>query len=251
MRSYTVHQLAKLAGVSVRTLHHYDQLGLLRPSRRSASGYRQYGEADLLRLQQILFYRELDVPLAEIQQIMDQPGFDPLAALRSHRRMLQERARRIERLLATVDKTIENMMEDKMELTDEELYEGFDKEQMEAYRLEAEQRWDPAVMQESYKRVRKLSKAQWVAVKVEGEAIRQGIIALADRDPADPQVQALIARNHAWIENFYACPAEMYRGLGELYVSDDRFRANYDVGRSGVAELMQAAMNIYADRNLK
>ncbi|MFN2140328.1 MAG: MerR family transcriptional regulator, partial [Candidatus Promineifilaceae bacterium] len=123
-KGYTVSQLAKLAGVSVRTLHHYDEIGLLVPAARSDAGYRLYNEEDLLRLQQILFFRELDFPLDDIRQILDDPAFDSLAALEEHRRLLHERAGRIGRLLNTIDRTIakltENDMDDKV--TDEELY---------------------------------------------------------------------------------------------------------------------------------
>src|SRR5512142_78697 len=112
--TYTVQQLARLAGVSVRTLHYYDQIGLLKPSARTAAGYRLYGEADLLRLQQILFFRELDFPLTEIQAILDQPDFDQVKALRDHRLLLQQEADRLGRLLNTIEKTISRLTENNM-----------------------------------------------------------------------------------------------------------------------------------------
>ena len=105
MKACTVRQLAKLAGVSVRTLHHYDQIGLLKPTSRTAAGYRQYGEKDLLRLQQILFFKELDVPLSEIRAILDRPGFDQVQALQDHITLLVRRADRLTRLLKTIDST--------------------------------------------------------------------------------------------------------------------------------------------------
>src|SRR5512135_267261 len=132
--TYTVQQLARMAGVSVRTLHHYDHIGLLKPSARTAAGYRLYGEADLLRLQQILFFRELDFPLADIQAILDDPGFDQVKALRDHRQLLQHEADRLGRLLKTIEQTISRLTEDNMTMTpmtDEELYEGFTPEQIE------------------------------------------------------------------------------------------------------------------------
>src|SRR5512140_2485562 len=103
-RVYAVKQLAKMAGVSVRTLHHYDQIGLFKPSARTTAGYRQYGEKDLLRLQQILFFRELDFSLSEIKKILDRPGFDQTAALVNHRTLLRERVQRLHRLVKTIDK---------------------------------------------------------------------------------------------------------------------------------------------------
>jgi DNA-binding transcriptional MerR regulator len=252
-KAYTVRQLAKMAGVSVRTLHHYDRIRLLRPSSRTEAGYRQYGETDLLRLQQVLFYRELDFPLAAIRTILDLPGFDQVAALRDHRRMLGERAERLARLLRTVDRTIAKLTEeDKMPLTDEELYEGFsprEREQLKGYEAEARERWGEMAA-ESQRRVRKMSKAQWQAIQQEGDAATRLMAEAMGRPVSDPEVQAAIARHHAWIENFYPCSAEMYRGLGQMYVDDPRFTATYDTVRPGLAVFMRDAMAYYAEHTL-
>ena len=245
-KTYTVSRLARLAGVSVRTLHYYDQVGLLKPSAQSAAGYRLYGEQDLLRLQQILFFKELDFPLADIGQALDDPGFDQVQALRHHRQMLEERHLRLERLLHTVDKTISKLTEDTMTLTDEELYEGFTKEQAERYQREAAEMYDPEMVKLANERVRKMSKAQWAAVKAEGDAVTRGLAERMDRDPADPEVQALIVRHYAWVEQFYPVSAEIYRGLGQLYTTHPEFRANYDRYRPDLADFMQAAMEVYA-----
>jgi DNA-binding transcriptional MerR regulator len=246
-----VGQLAKMAGVSVRTLHHYDQIGLLAPSARTAAGYRLYGEQELLRLQQILFYKELDLPLNEVQRILDDPGFDPVEALNDHRRSLEKRIKRLTRLLNTIDKTIDRLEEEPMTMTDEELYEGFTKEQIERYKREAREMYDPTLVEESERRVRKMSKAQWQVVKAEGDEVTRGLAALMDRDPGDEAVQALIARHHAWIEQFYPASAELYRGLGQLYVTHPEFRATYDGYRPDLADFMAAAMNHYADEVLE
>lgn len=249
-QAYTVQQLADLAGVSVRTLHHYDAIELLKPSSRTAAGYRVYGEDDLLRLQQILFFKELDFPLDEIKRVLDRPGFDRVTALESHRRMLQERAARLAVLMRTIDKTIQSLKEDTMPLTDAELYEGFSPEQIESYKREVQERYDPMLVAESNRRVSKMSKAQWKAVGAQGEAVTRRMAELMGRDPGDPEVQQTIAGHHAWIENFYPCSAEVYRGLGELYTSDDRFRAFYEAYAPNLADFMQAAMNFYSDHTL-
>jgi len=250
-RHYSVRQLADLAGVSVRTLHYYDQIGLLEPSRRSPAGYRVYERADLLRLQQILFYRELAIPLSQIQTILDRPGFDPLEALENHQRMLQQRRERLERLIETVDKTIQQLMEEDMTLTDEELYEGFTEEQRERYPREARQLYGEELVEESEQRVRRMSKEQWKALKDEGEAVNRELARLMERPPEDPQVQASIARHYAMIENFYPVSAEMYRGLGQLYVENPEFRAYYDKYRPGLAGFMQAAMAYYSQHDIE
>jgi DNA-binding transcriptional MerR regulator len=252
-KAYTVRQLAKMAGVSVRTLHHYDQIGLLKPSSRTEAGYRLYAEKDLLRLQQVLFYRELDFPLDEICIILDLPGFDQVEALRDHRRMLGERAERLARLLRTVDRTIARLTEeDTMPLTDEELYEGFspkEREQLKEYEAEARDRWGEMAA-ESQRRVRQMSKAQWQAVQEEGNAATSLMAEYMGRPVSDPDVQAAIARHHAWIENFYPCSAEMYRGLGQMYVDDPRFTATYDKYRPGLAVFMRDTMAYYAEHSL-
>ncbi|MCX6027892.1 MAG: MerR family transcriptional regulator [Chloroflexi bacterium] len=253
MKVRTVRQLATLAGISVRTLHHYDQIKLLKPSARTEAGYRLYGEADLLRLQQILFFKELDFPLAEIQAILDRPGFDQAQALRNHRRMLGERAERLARLLRTVDRTIAKLTgEDTMPVTDEELYEGFspkEREEYKGYEAEARERWGEMAA-ESQHHVRQMSKAQWQAVKDEGDAVSRLMAELMGRPVSDPQVQAAMARQHAWIENFYPCSAEIFRGLGQMYVDDQRFTANYDKYRPGLAVFMRDAMTYYAEHSL-
>ena len=149
MNAYTVSQVAKMAGISVRTLHHYDQIGLLKPADRTEAGYRLYREPELLRLQQILFFKELEMPLEEVRQILDDPGFDQVTALDHHRGMQQGRLERLARLLNTIDRTIDRLAEDDMTLTDEELYEGFTTEQIERYKREAREIYDPALVEET------------------------------------------------------------------------------------------------------
>ena len=249
--TYTVQQLARLAKVSVRTLHYYDQIGLLSPGSRSPAGYRQYGQVELLRLQQILFFKELDVPLSEIGRILASPHFDPLQALRQHRQMLEAQASRLAVLLQTIDRTIERITEQTMTLSDEELYEGFTQEQIQRYNREVDQKYAPQLVAESKKRVSKMSKEQWQSVRAEGEAIPRLLAPLLSQPASDPRVQALIQRHHAWIENFYPCSAEVYRGLGHLYTENDEFRANYDVHAPGLADFMQQAMEYFCTHTLK
>lgn len=248
--THTVQQLARLAGVSVRTLHHYDHIGLLNPSARTAAGYRLYGEADLLRLQQILFFRELDFPLTDIQSILDEPGFDQVKALRDHRRLLQQEADRLGRLLNTIEKTISRLTEDYMTMTDEELYEGFTHEQIERYTREANELYDPGMVAEANRRVRNMSKSQWQAVKAEGGVVAQQLADLMDKEPGDAAVQAAVARHYAWVDNFWHPTAESYRGLGQGYAEHPEFRAFYEKYRPGLADFMRAAMTYYADHVL-
>jgi len=164
--------------------------------------------------------------------------------------MLHRRMERLARLLKTIDRTIERLTEDDMTLTDEELYAGFTPQQVERYKREARERYDPALVEESERRVRRMSREQWQAVGAEGGAVTSGMAALMDQEPGDVDVQAMVARHHAWIENFYPCSAEIYRGLGQGYVEHPEFRAFYERVRPGLADFMSVAMNIYADQVL-
>jgi DNA-binding transcriptional MerR regulator len=249
---YSIGRLARMAGVSVRTLHHYDEIGLLQPSTRTASGYRVYGEQELLRLQQILFFRELGFALDAIRRILDDPGFDPVVALEGHRRLLQQQAARIGRLLHTIDRTMCKLTETDMDdkVTDEDLYAGFTDEQTERYRREVREQYDPELVAESERRVRNMSKQQWQALQQEGQEVHLALAALMDKPADDPQVQALIARHYAMMNQFYPVSAEIYRGLGQLYISNDEFRAFYDRIRPGLADFLQPAMVYCAEHSL-
>ena len=248
--SYTVRQLARLAGISVRTLHHYHHIGLLLPAERSSAGYRLYRHPELLRLQQILFYKELDVPLEEIRRILGQPGFDSLHALEEHHRKLHHRLQRLENLLHTIDKTIQSLKETDMTLTDAELYAGFTQEQKERYEREVNQKYDPALVEESHRRLRKMTKSQWQAVKEEGDAVTRQLAKLIDSPVEDPSVQAAVARHHAWIENFFPANAQVYRALGNGYAENPEFREFYDKYHPGLADFMSAAMEYYAAHSI-
>jgi DNA-binding transcriptional MerR regulator len=197
-----------------------------------------------------LFFKELGFPLDKIGQVLDAPDFDQVEALQTHRRWLLQQSERLAVLLQTIDKTIMKLTETDMSLTDEELYEGFTKEQIERYEKEVNEQYDPAMVAESKRRIGKMSKAQWQAIKADGDDVTRLIAALADREPGDPEVQAAIARHHAWIENFYPASADVYRGLGRLYTTNDEFRQTYDKYSPGLADFMQAAMVYYADNSL-
>lgn len=250
MTAYTVSQLAKMAGVSVRTLHHYDKIDLLTPSARTESGYRLYEEQDLLRLQQILFFKELDFPLREIGSILDDANFDQLEALESHRRMLQKQTARLASLMKTIDKTIQKLTEDNMSMTDDELYEGFTPEQRERYPREAREKYGEEAVAAAEQRVRSMSQEQWQALKAEGEEVNTTLANLIDKAPDDPAVQAAIGRHYALMSRYMPVSVEMYRGWATMYVEHDEFRAYYEKYRPGLAVFMQAAMMVYADTSL-
>jgi MerR family transcriptional regulator, thiopeptide resistance regulator len=247
-----VRTLARLAGVSVRTLHHYDRIGLLEPGARTAAGYRLYGPEQLLRLQQILFFRELDFPLTEIARVLSEPGFDPARALREHRGLLEARLGRLHRLLETLDRTLaryENKdKEGATRLTDAELYQGFTPEKIAAVQKEARARYGEAQVEASERKVKAMSKEQWEAVGKEGEGVNRDLAALVGRDPGDAAVQAVVARHHAWIKHFWTPDAESYRGLGAGYDQHPEFRAYYEKYAPGLAAFLGRAIARYCER---
>lgn len=250
MKKYSVNQLAKLAGVTVRTLHHYDKIGLLKPAVRTEKNYRHYGREELLRLQQILFYKALGFPLEDIKAIMEDPGFDLIRALQSHKEALQEESQRIAQLLRTINKTIDNLKNNK-EMKDEEMYEGLKPAEREARRKEVSERWGADELKKSEDRVRKMGKEGLAKAKAEGEAINKKLASLMDLDPADRQVQAVVARHFEHLQVFTPIGKERYLGLGKLYTEDDRFRAHYDQHATGLADFLYQGIKIFCKHDLQ
>jgi DNA-binding transcriptional MerR regulator len=247
---YTVQEMARLAGVTVRTLHYYDQIGLLEPAARNEAGYRLYSREELLRLQQILFFREMDVPLADIKTILTDPEFDGLDTLRRHRQVLRTRAGRLSRLIQTAERTIAEMEGGSHMVADKELYDGFTPEEAELYRDEARQRW-PSEFAGVEGRLRAMGKESWKTVQKEGEEIATELAQIVGDDPASDEAQRLVKRHHSWIENFYPADADRYRGLAEMYIADERFAAYYDAFAPGLAKFLSQAMQQYAASQLE
>jgi len=241
----TVKAVADLAGVTVRTLHHYDEIGLLKPAEVTGAGYRIYSDEDLERLQQILFFRELGFSLHEIKEIMDSPGFDRRQALLDHRKLLEERQERLGRLIQSVDRTLDSM-ERGIEMDKKDMFDGFDQSK---YEEEARRRWGHTdAYKESMRRTKQYTEADWTAMKEEGRQIQEGVAALMDHGPTDAAVQEWIRRHHKLInDRFYPCSTQMYRGLGDLYVQDERFTATYESVKPGMASFMRSAMHAYCD----
>ncbi|WP_310587847.1 MerR family transcriptional regulator [Emticicia agri] len=255
--SYSVQKMAKIAGVSIRTLHLYDQIGLLKPSIRTEARYRMYGEKELLRLQQILFYKELDFPLKEIQGILDNPAFDLVEALLSHKVSLQARKDRISTLLETIDKTVNHLKTGTIMLKPEELYAGMAKETAEAYRAEASEKYGKEVVERSEKALGSMSKEQFEVLKSDLKENASALAALKNEDPANESVQKLIARHYEIIRIFWGTfgsadkQADAYKGLGQLYVNDERFTMVDGTPQPEYALFLSKAMAHFADTQLK
>lgn len=246
MQTYTVKQLADLAGVSRRTLHHYDEIGLLKPSNLGRNRYRYYDEGAALQLQQILFYRELGLSLSEIQEILRQPNFDVLQALQAHKTELQKRVTRLNRLIATVDKTI-LYVKGEREMSAQEVFSGFSEEQQEAYAQEARQRWDPALVDQSMKLWKSYSPEKKQQVLAEGQAVYVDILAhmQAGQAPGSAEVQACLGRWHQHLRYFYEPTWAILRGLGQGYANDLQFRANFEKLHPDLPDYLNEAIQIY------
>lgn len=243
---FTVKQLSGLAGVTPRTLRHYDQIGLLKPSRIGENGYRYYGEQDTLRLQQILFYRELGLPLADIKKIMGRRDFDVLAALESHKIEITRRITRLEQLVQTVDDTILHLKGQK-EMNNKEIFSGFTPEEEEKYALEAEQTYDPETVRESNRRWKAYGKDRQQAILAEGKQIYVDMIAAMPRGADSVEAQALVGRWRAHMDYFWTPSLEQLLGIADGYVEDPRFKKNFDAMHPGLAAFMREAVRVYVD----
>jgi len=243
--------VAELSGVTIRTLHHYDEIGLLSAGGRSAAGYRLYEDSDIERLQRILFYRELGFPLEEIATIVDDPHTDALGHLRRQRGLLTERIRRLRAMVDAIDYEMEARTMD-IKLTPEERLELFGKFQPEDHAEEAQQRWgETESYNESNRRVSNYTKEDWQQLKAEEEETRTRLAAAFEAGLAHNSEEAMAAveahRKHIsrW---FYECSYEMHRGLMEMYVSDERFRSHYDTQTPGLADFIREAALANAER---
>lgn len=239
----SVSETAKLTGVSVRTLHYYDRLGLLPPSAVSDAGYRFYDEAALERLQQILFFRELDFPLKEIGRILAQPNFDRQEALKRQRELLLLKRRRLDKLIALAENSLKGEGDMSFKAFERQELE----EQRQRYAKEAEERWgDSEAWRQSQQRSAQRTKEQWAAMQDEAAEIFRALAAQRDKDPAAPAVQELIARWQEYVNRYYYdCSREMLACLGEMYRADERFAHNLDQYGAGLADFMSRAIAVY------
>jgi MerR family transcriptional regulator, thiopeptide resistance regulator len=251
VNGYTVGEVARMAHVSVRTLHHYDGIGLLTPSGRSAAGYRMYSETDLQRLRQVLFYRELEFGLEQIAEILADATAGTDDHLRRQHRLLRQRRARDEALLAALEKEMEARAMG-ISLTPEEQLEIFGTDKLDEYAEEAGQRWGGTdAWRESQRRTAAYTKDDWIAIKAEADASINGFAeALRAGEPATGTVAMDVAEAHRqhisrW---FYDCDRAMHRGLADIYTGDDRYIAAYDEIEPGLAVYVRDAIYANADR---
>ncbi|MBN2981386.1 MULTISPECIES: MerR family transcriptional regulator [Cohnella] len=247
---YTVQKLGQLAGVSTRTLRYYDAIGILKPARINSSGYRIYGQAQVDRLQQILFYRELGFGLDRIKQIVTDPAFDPAQALQQHRKHLLDKRKQLDALIANVEKTIA-LSEGRMTMSDKEKFEGFKRRMIEdneqKYGAEVRAKYGDETVDQSNQKLMNMTPEQHeevtrLAAEVQttlAEAFRTG-------DPAGELAQKAADLHKRWLTYYWSgYSKEAHAGVAQMYVDDERFKAYYDEKQPGTAEFLRDAILVY------
>lgn len=240
-----IKEFAELTGVSVRTLHYYDEIGLLKPSFVDGqNGYRFYDERSLERMQEILFYRELDFPLKDIAEILFSPDYDKQSALVEQKRLLTLKKERLERLIEALDDAVKGEILS-MKVFDNSEFEA----QREQYAKEAKEKWgNTDAYRESSEKTGNYSKEKWADVNAGMDAVIAEF-ARCHNDgfaPVSDEAQVLVKKWQDYItENFYTCTTEILAGLGEMYTADERFRENIDSHGEGTAEFMRNAIKEY------
>jgi DNA-binding transcriptional MerR regulator len=243
----TVKQLSKLAGITPRTLRYYDQLGLLKPTRVGANGYRYYGQEQLLKLQQILFYRELELPLERIRELMSDPGFDLTTALENHKRELARRRTRLERLIATVNDTLLHLKGIK-EMNEKQLFAAFSVEEQAEMEKEAMQLYDPEIVRASNRKWKSYSVKEKQRIFDEGNAIYLELVAAIPLGPASDAAQAGVAAWRRHMDYFWTPSPDQLVALAGYYSLKPRFKANFDQIDPRLAAFMGEAVRVYVER---
>lgn len=253
---WTVGEVSLLTRLSVRTLHHYDEIGLLLPSERSEANYRLYTPADLARLWRILTYRDLGFPLGEIARLLDAPPGEEAAALKTQASLLREKIQRTQDTLKAVEAFLQAAEngEGVPQMTNEiikEVFDGFDQSQ---YEDEVQQRWgNTDAYRQSTARTKKYRKEDWQQLKAEGEQLAARYIALMERGiPAEsPEVAEIVEAHRAYFHKwFYDCSPEMLKGVSNLWVNDERFTRNIDKAKPGLAAYQYAAVQTWAGKSV-
>ncbi|WP_078382438.1 MerR family transcriptional regulator [Sutcliffiella halmapala] len=247
---YTVQRLAKMAGITSRTLRYYDEIGILKPARINSSGYRIYGQAEVDRLQQILFYRELDVDLENIKKIVNSPSFDEVHALKEHREKLLTKREQLNSLIANVDKTLA-VKEGRTTMSDKEKFEAFKQniidENEKKYGEEVREKYGDDKINKSNAKVKGMSQEKFA----EGERLAQEVLdtlheAFLTGDPAGELAQKTADLHRQWLGFYWdSYSKEAHAGLAQMYVDDERFTAYYDKKTPGTAAFLRDAVFIY------
>lgn len=253
---YTVQKLGRMAGISPRTLRYYDEIGLLKPGRINSSGYRIYGESEISRLQQILFYRELGVSLDSIKNIVTAPSFDGAKALREHHEKLLEKREQLNQLIANVEKTI-SMTEGRITMSDKEKFQGFKQnilnENEKKYGKEIREKYGESTVAKSNEKSMNMTEEQYNEVTNLAETIQEKLDqAMKTHDPASEIAQELADLHKKWLCYYWdTYSKEAHAGIAQMYVDDERFTAYYDKEQPGAAKFLRDAIFIYTSQELQ
>lgn len=247
---YTVQKLGQLAGVSTRTLRYYDEIGILKPARINSSGYRIYGQAEVDRLQQILFYRELGISLDKIKEILTAPSFNPALALTEHREQLLSKRKQLDVLIANVEKTIA-LHEGRITMSDKEKFEGFKQrlidDNEEKYGREIREKYGEDTVNKSNAKLKNMTQEEYEEVTRLGNEVMEVLAeAFQIGDPASEVAQRAADLHKKWLTYYWSeYSKEAHADLAQMYVDDERFKAYYDQKQPGTAEFLRDAIHIY------
>ncbi|KLU64262.1 HTH-type transcriptional activator mta [Desulfosporosinus acididurans] len=247
---YTVQKLGQISGISPRTIRYYDEIGILKPTRINSSGYRIYGQAEVDRLQQILFYRELDLSLETIKEIVSSPDFDEMRALREHRGKLLEKRKQLDLLIINVDKSIA-VKEGSSTMSDKEKFEGFKQKLVddneEKYGKEIRAKYGNDAVNNSKQKMLNMTPEQYDEVtRLEKEVLEILYAAFETGDPAGELAQKAADLHRQWLSYFWSSYSkEAHLGVTQMYVADERFKAYYDKKKPGAAAFLKEAVRIY------
>ncbi|WP_062235598.1 MerR family transcriptional regulator [Fictibacillus sp. FJAT-27399] len=247
---YTVQKLGRLAGISTRTLRYYDEIGILKPARINSSGYRIYGQPEVDRLQQILFYRELGLSLEKIKEIMTDPSFNGTEALKEHREKLLDKKKQLELLITNVEKTIASS-EGRMTMTDQEKFEGFKQKLIDdnekQYGKEIREKYGDNMINQSNEKLKNMTKENHEEVTHLADELKTSLAeAFKTGDPAGDLAQKAAELHKQWLCFYWnEYSKEAHAGLAQMYVDDERFKQHYDKDQLGTAEFLRDAIHIY------
>ncbi|MDQ0057912.1 MerR family transcriptional regulator [Paenibacillus harenae] len=247
---YTVQKLGQLAGISTRTLRYYDEIDLLKPARINSSGYRIYGNKEVDRLQQILFYRELGVSLESIREMMNSPAFNAESALKEHRKQLMEKREHLNRLIETVDLTLAQK-EGKITMTDKQKFEAFKQKLVDdnekQYGEEIRSKYGDEQVNRSNQKVKGMTEQQHAELEQLAADIHTTLAAaFATGDPAGELAQQAVDMHRRWLTFYWdQYSKEAHAGVAQMYVDDERFTAYYDKEQPGIAAFLRDAVFIY------
>ncbi|MEL7565469.1 MAG: MerR family transcriptional regulator [Dehalobacterium sp.] len=247
---YTVQKLGRLAGISTRTLRYYDEIGILKPARINSSGYRIYGQEEVDRLQQILFYRELGVSLEKIKEIITDPNFDGVTALKEHREKLLEKREQLDLLIANVNKTIA-LTEGRIKMTDKEKFEGFKQKLIDdnekKYGAEIRAKYGDETVNRSNQKLKDMTREQYQEIeRLSAQVMDTLNQAFKTGDPAGELAQKAADLHRQWLSYYWnSYTKEAHAGVAQMYVDDERFTAYYDKEQPGTAKFLRDAIHIY------